>query len=179
MSRHPTLSLLASGIISLLASCDPCDGSNQIIDQEAMEITALMDSIDLNSGLNSSIELKGISKTRDGGRKCRNKDLVISYGEKIKSTDIHLSCDKPLVYGPGAQNVIQPGTNMLDYTDRIDLRYNYLYASTDNVSSGSIIINADPAKGFKPGVYTFTITGKTSLEHTFTDTTAITFYQSP
>lgn len=176
MRRLFTLSLLAGGIAALLSSCNTCEGSNQIIDQEAIEITALLDSVDLNSGLNSSIELKGITKTRAGGRKCKEKDLVVSYGEKIKSTDMNLTCDKPLVYGLGPQNMIQPGTNILDFTDRIDLKYNYLYASTDNVSSGSVIINADPSKGFKPGVYTFTITGKTSEARSFTDTTVITYY---
>lgn len=177
MKRLLTLSILLPGISCLLYSCDTCNDSNQIVDQHAIEITAFSDSVNLNSGSNSSIELKGITKNREMDKKCSQKNLVLVYGEKIKSTDIRITCDKPLIYGPGTPNTIPPGTNILDYTDRVDLKYNYLYASTDNVSSGSVIINADLSKGFKPGTYIFTIKGKTNQENTFLDTTCITYYQ--
>ncbi|RYD57682.1 MAG: hypothetical protein EOP56_07865 [Sphingobacteriales bacterium] len=174
-----TLSLLAVSILCSLASCDTCEGTNKIVDQECMNITALMDSVDLNSGLNASIEMNGVTKVRQHGAKCDDREMVTIYGEKIKSTDLQIICDQPLIYGPGAPNVIMPGTNILDYTDRVDLKYNYLYASTDNVSSGSVILNASKGQGFKPGVYMFTITGTTSEGRTFTDTTAITYYEQP
>lgn len=172
--HHHTRKLITAAFILLgatlfLQSCR-CGGADDIVTITGLDMTA-PDSANVIHGA-QLLQISTTTTSRQGGRKCHTKDLVLSIENSITASSVKVYANKALAL---QNKTIAANDNILKYRDDFTISG---FDEEISVFNGCYIIFRTPAgTTFEKGVYTFYVTGTTDKGVNLTDSASVLLYQ--